>query len=249
MPRQGRSRRRRGPTASLYGAWRSAKIGHWDRCLNATQWGNFKPLVLDEIHAAGNTINIAGCRLRVGADPALDDRDRFPGRRGFGIDLEAAQISIKRRPARSGIARSRVFNVAEHAAGSQASGPSGRSHGHSQNILERYAPGLREARAIPANMRMVSLPAQCCASVYGAGGAATSASPASASAAMIRLQARSVAAIFSMENWNTARSPRLLPGALGLEPPRRRSSRWPQPGDRRMGWGPPIHRSSNPAPA
>jgi hypothetical protein len=121
-------------------------------------------------------INIAGCRLRVGADPALDDRDRFPGRRGFGIDLEAAQISIKRRPARSGIAQSRVFNVAEHAAGSQASGPRGRSHGHSQNILERYAPGLREARAIPANMRMVSLPAQCCASVYGAGGAATSAS-------------------------------------------------------------------------
>ena len=53
MPRQGRSRRRRGPTASVYGAWRSAKIGHWDRCLNATQWGNFKPLVLDEIHAAG----------------------------------------------------------------------------------------------------------------------------------------------------------------------------------------------------
>ena len=57
MPRQGRSRRRRGPTASLYGASRSAKIGHWDRCLNATQWGNFKPLVLDEIHAAGNTCN------------------------------------------------------------------------------------------------------------------------------------------------------------------------------------------------
>ena len=54
MPRQGRSRRRRGPTASLYGAWRSAKLGHWDRRLNATQSGNFKPLVFGEIHAAGN---------------------------------------------------------------------------------------------------------------------------------------------------------------------------------------------------
>lgn len=59
MPRQGRSRRRRGPTASLYGAWRSAKLGHWDRRLNATQSGNFKPLVFGEIHAAGN---IAGPR-------------------------------------------------------------------------------------------------------------------------------------------------------------------------------------------
>ena len=56
MPCQGRSRRRRGPTASLYGAWRSAKLGHWDRRLNATQSGNFKPLVFGEIHAAGNTI-------------------------------------------------------------------------------------------------------------------------------------------------------------------------------------------------
>ena len=55
MPCQGRSRRRRGPTASLYGAWRSAKLGHWDRRLNATQSGNFKPLVFGEIHAAGNT--------------------------------------------------------------------------------------------------------------------------------------------------------------------------------------------------
>src|SRR5207342_2992070 len=54
MPRQGRSRRRRGPTASLDGAWRSAKLGHWDRRLNATQSGNFKPLVFGEIHAAGN---------------------------------------------------------------------------------------------------------------------------------------------------------------------------------------------------
>ena len=54
MPRQGRSRRRRGPTASLYGAWRSAKLGHWDRRLNATQSGNFKPLVFGEIHSAGN---------------------------------------------------------------------------------------------------------------------------------------------------------------------------------------------------
>ena len=54
MPCQGRSRRRRGPTASLYGAWRSAKLGHWDRRLNATQSGNFKPLVFGEIHAAGN---------------------------------------------------------------------------------------------------------------------------------------------------------------------------------------------------
>ena len=54
MPRQGRSRRRRGPTASLCGAWRSAKLGHWDRRLNATQSGNFKPLVFGEIHAAGN---------------------------------------------------------------------------------------------------------------------------------------------------------------------------------------------------
>ena len=54
MPRQGRSRRRRGPTASLYGAWRSAKLGHWDRRPNATQSGNFKPVVLGEIHAAGN---------------------------------------------------------------------------------------------------------------------------------------------------------------------------------------------------
>ena len=55
MPCQGRSRRRRGPTASLYGAWRSAKLGHWDRRLNATQSGNFKPLVFGEIHAAGNS--------------------------------------------------------------------------------------------------------------------------------------------------------------------------------------------------
>jgi len=58
MPRQGRSRRRRGPTASLYGAWRTAKIGHWDRRLNAAQWGNFKPLVLGEIHAAGNIFSV-----------------------------------------------------------------------------------------------------------------------------------------------------------------------------------------------
>ena len=36
-------------------AWRSAKLGHWDRRLNATQSGNFKPLVFGEIHAAGNT--------------------------------------------------------------------------------------------------------------------------------------------------------------------------------------------------
>ena len=56
MPCQGRSRRRRGPTASLYGAWRSAKLGHWDRRLNATQSGNFKPLVFGEIHAAGNML-------------------------------------------------------------------------------------------------------------------------------------------------------------------------------------------------
>jgi hypothetical protein len=124
----------------------------------------------------------------------------------------------KRRPARSGIAQSRVFNVPEHAAGSQASGPSGWSHGHSQNILERYPPG-HEARAIPANMRMVSLPAQCSASVHGAGGAATSASPASASAAMIRLQARSVAPIHSIENWNIARSPRLAPWRVGIGAP------------------------------
>ena len=59
MPRQGRSRRRRGPTASLYGAWRSAKLGHWDRRLNATQSGNFKPLVFCEIHAAGNSVSPA----------------------------------------------------------------------------------------------------------------------------------------------------------------------------------------------
>ena len=61
MPCQGRSRRRRGPTASLYGAWRSAKLGHWDRRLNATQSANFKPLVFGEIHAAGNSQGTNAC--------------------------------------------------------------------------------------------------------------------------------------------------------------------------------------------
>jgi hypothetical protein len=43
----------------LRGAWRSAKLGHWDRRLNATQSGNFKPLVLGEIHAAGDNAALA----------------------------------------------------------------------------------------------------------------------------------------------------------------------------------------------
>ena len=47
------------PPIPIYGAWRSAKLGHWDRRLNATQSSNFKPLVFGEIHAAGN---IAGPR-------------------------------------------------------------------------------------------------------------------------------------------------------------------------------------------
>src|SRR5271169_3357760 len=70
MPRQGRSRRRRGPTASLYGAWRSAKLGHWDRRPNATQSGNFKPVVLGEIHAAGNTTAAAIASARLMKLPA-----------------------------------------------------------------------------------------------------------------------------------------------------------------------------------
>ena len=68
MPCQGRSRRRRGPTASLYGAWRSAKLGHWDRRLNATQSGNFKPLVFGEIHAAGNNQQLARHRPEIEAE-------------------------------------------------------------------------------------------------------------------------------------------------------------------------------------
>lgn len=44
-----------GQRPAFTGAWRSAKLGHWDRRLNATQSGNFKPLVLGEIHAAGDT--------------------------------------------------------------------------------------------------------------------------------------------------------------------------------------------------
>jgi hypothetical protein len=53
-PVKAASRRRRGPTASLDGARRSAELGQRDRRRNATRSDNFKPMVLGEIHAAGD---------------------------------------------------------------------------------------------------------------------------------------------------------------------------------------------------
>jgi hypothetical protein len=55
-PVKAASRRRRGPTASLDGARRSAELGQRDRRRNATRSDNFKPMVLGEIHAAGDTV-------------------------------------------------------------------------------------------------------------------------------------------------------------------------------------------------
>jgi hypothetical protein len=53
-PVKAASRRRRGPTANLDEARRSAELGNPDRRLNVTRSDNFKPTVLGEIHAAGD---------------------------------------------------------------------------------------------------------------------------------------------------------------------------------------------------
>jgi hypothetical protein len=64
-PVKAASRRRRWPTASLYGAWRFAKLVHRDRRHSATQSDNFKLVALGEIPAAGD---------RPGSRHALDPR-------------------------------------------------------------------------------------------------------------------------------------------------------------------------------